>query len=239
MMRLDKYLSDCGACSRKEAKMYIKAGRVTVDGKAAVSGDDKINEESAVVCLNGRELEYSRFHYYMLNKPEGYITATEDRSQKTVLDLFPPEIQRLGIFPVGRLDKDTTGLLLLTNDGDFAHQVITPSKHIPKLYEAELDIPATEEDEVSFQNGIVFHDGIKCMPAKLERVSEDGRLVRVIVYEGKYHQVKRMFNSCGKTVLKLRRLAIGGLALGNQILPGCYKKMSFFEKNRVFLLEKE
>jgi len=233
-MRLDKYLTAVGACSRREAARLIRAGRVTVDGRAAASGDDQLDPENARVCLDGRELEYSRFHYYMLNKPAGVITATEDGRQKTVLDLLPPELRALGLFPVGRLDKDTTGLLLLTDDGDFAHRVISPSRHVPKRYRAELDLPITEEDERLFKSGIPLCNHITCLPAELIPVSPDRRTVRVTVYEGKYHQVKRMFSFCGKTVLSLEREAVGALELDEKLLPGCYKKLTEIEKNNVF-----
>ena len=237
-MRLDKYLVECGICSRKEAKSMIKAGRVAVDGITAGAGEDKLDPETAHVCVDGRELEYERYHYYMLNKPVGYITATEDGRQQTVLDLFPEEIQRQGIFPVGRLDKDTTGLLILTTDGEYAHKVISPTKHVPKLYEAVLNEPITEQDVLLFKKGIELSGNIQCLPAELYAVDGDMCTVRVTIFEGKYHQVKRMFAHCGKNVLQLKRLSIGALELDAKLLPGCYRKMTENEKNQAFFTKK-
>ena len=142
MIRLDKYLADAGAASRREAKAYIRRGEVTVDGVPARAPEQKI-AETAVVCLRGQVLRYQAYHYYMLHKPAGVLTATADRSQPTVLDLFPPELRRFGLVPAGRLDKDTTGLLLVTDDGDYVHRVITPKKHVPKVYFARTDGPVS------------------------------------------------------------------------------------------------
>ena len=157
MIRLDKYLADTGAASRREAKMYIRRGEVTVDGVPAAAPEQKVSE-TAVVCLRGQPLHYQTYHYYMLHKPSGVLTATSDRSQPTVLDLFPPELQRFGLVPAGRLDKDTTGLLLITDDGDYVHRVITPKKHVPKVYFARTDGMPTSADAERFADvgGVLF-----------------------------------------------------------------------------------
>ena len=173
MIRLDKYLADTGAASRREAKMYIRRGEVTVDGVPAAAPEQKI-AETAVVCLRGQPLHYQTYHYYMLHKPSGVLTATSDRSQPTVLDLFPPELQRFGLVPAGRLDKDTTGLLLITDDGDYVHRVITPKKHVPKVYFARTDGLPTSADAERFAQGVVLGDGTQCLPARLECLPEQG-----------------------------------------------------------------
>ena len=169
MIRLDKYLADTGAASRREAKAYIRRGEVTVDGVPARAPEQKV-AETAVVCLRGQPLRYQAYHYYMLHKPAGILTATADRSQPTVLDLFPPELRRFGLVPAGRLDKDTTGLLLITDDGDYVHRVITPKKHVPKVYFARTDGQPTSADVDHFAQGVVLGDGTQCLPARLERL---------------------------------------------------------------------
>ena len=176
MIRLDKYLADTGVASRREAKAYIRRGEVTVDGVPARAPEQKI-AETAVVCLRGQVLRYQAYHYYMLHKPAGVLTATADRSQPTVLDLFPPELRRFGLVPAGRLDKDTTGLLLVTDDGDYVHRVITPKKHVPKVYFARTDGQPTDADAERFAQGVVLGDGTQCLPARLELLPEQGTVL--------------------------------------------------------------
>lgn len=224
LMRLDKMISECGAASRKEIKQYIKQGRVSVDGVTAVSPEQKLDPETAAVTLDGRRLEYAKFHYYMLNKPAGVLSATDDGKQQTVLDLVTPEMRRMGLFPVGRLDKDTTGLLLLTDDGDFAHKVISPKSGIVKTYHACTETPADERDAEAFRQGIVLADGTKCLPAELVPLSDGSCLVKVM--EGKYHQVKRMLASRGKPVTLLDRVSIGGLELDESLARGQFRALS-------------
>ena len=171
--------------------------------------------------------------YYMLHKPSGVLTATSDRSQPTVLDLFPPELQRFGLVPAGRLDKDTTGLLLITDDGDYVHRVITPKKHVPKVYFARTDGMPTSADAERFAQGVVLGDGTQCLPARLECLPEQGGC-RVTVYEGKYHMVKRMLAGCGTPVLQLHRLSIGALTLDPALPPGAYRELSAEEAMLVF-----
>lgn len=234
MIRLDKYLADTGAASRREAKAYIRRGEVTVDGVPARAPEQKI-AETAVVCLCGQVLRYQAYHYYMLHKPAGVLTATADRSQPTVLDLFPPELRRFGLVPAGRLDKDTTGLLLVTDDGDYVHRVITPKKHVPKVYFARTDGQPTSADVDRFAQGVVLGDGTQCLPARLELLPEQGGC-RVTVYEGKYHMVKRMLAGCGTPVSQLHRLSIGALTLDPALSPGAYRELQPAEAMLVFSL---
>ena len=223
LMRLDKYLSDCGVASRKEIREIIRSGRVTVDGVAETNFARKIDSGSAV-ALDGSALAYEKHRYFMLNKPHGVLSATEDRDQATVLSLLLPEHKRLGLFPVGRLDKDTTGLLILTNDGDFAHKVISPKSEILKVYHAHTRLPVNAADIAAFKQGVTLSDGTLCLPAGLE-LCEDGSCL-VTVMEGKYHQVKRMLASRGKPVTALKRLKIGDLKLDESLKPGEYRPLT-------------
>ena len=214
MIRLDKYIADAAGLTRSEAGRAIRSGTVTVDGSVIRKPEQKIDESTAAVTLNGTPCTYSWFRYYLLDKPTGLITASKDSRQETVLDLFPPEIRKLDIAPVGRLDKDTSGLLLLTNDGEFAHRVISPKYAVPKVYLATVEHPLEPGDPERFRNGLVLADGTQCLPADLEILSEFDCLVTV--QEGKYHQVRRMLAAVGKPVLTLRRLSVGPL----QVEPG-------------------
>lgn len=224
LMRLDKMLADQGVASRKELREIIRSGRVCVDGATETHPERKLDPTLAAVTLDGERVGYRRFHYYMLDKPVGVVTATEDRRQRTVLDLLPAELRRLGLFPVGRLDKDTSGLLLLTDDGDFAHRVISPKSCVKKRYYAEVEGEADAQDALAFSRGIVLGDGTRCLPAELELLG-GGRCL-VTVMEGKYHQVRRMLASRGKPVLALRRLAVGGLRLEESLGPGGFRELS-------------
>lgn len=223
LMRLDKLLGDMGIASRSELKQMIRRGRVRVDGRAVTAPETKVDSESCRIALDGEELRYRSFHYYMMDKPAGVLSATEDGRQKTVLDLVSPEMRRMGLFPVGRLDKDTSGLLLLTNDGDFAHKVISPKAGIGKRYYAQVDGRLDEGDREAFRQGLVLGDGTKCLPAKLELLGEGACLVTVM--EGKYHQVKRMLASRGAPVKQLRRLSIGELQLEEDLGPGGWRAL--------------
>ena len=231
-IRLDKFLSDLGIAGRKELKQIIRSGRVTVDGKSVCVPETKVDCEHSAVAMDGRVLVYAKFHYYMMDKPCGVLTATEDGRQKTVLDLVTPEMRRMGIFPVGRLDKDTSGLLLLTDDGEFAHRVISPKSSVEKLYYAKVDGIPNEEDAAAFEKGIVLSDGTQCLPAVL-KISGDNSCY-VTVMEGKYHQVRRMLASRGKTVLELRRLSIGALALDDTLSPGEFRELEQCEIDSLF-----
>ena len=230
--RLDKLLSLSGKYSRSEARTLIRAGRVEVGGSVERRPEMKFDADSACVFVDGEALDCAEKRYFMLHKPAGVLSATEDLRQETVLDLLPAAYRNMGLFPVGRLDKDTTGLLLLTNDGDFAHRVISPKKHVPKVYRAELDGSPDETDVAAFARGIVLADGTKCLPAKLELPLPG--VGRVTVYEGKYHQVKRMFAACGKPVIALHRESVGGLCLDPALGPGQFRALMPDELALVF-----
>ncbi|MGE4352975.1 MAG: pseudouridine synthase [Oscillospiraceae bacterium] len=232
-LRLDKILSEAGVASRREAKAWLKAGRVTVDGTAVHGGEKKFDPGVSVICVDGHKITHAKYRYFIMNKPVGVITATEDRSQETVIDLLPPELRRLELFPVGRLDKDTSGLLILTNDGAYAHSVISPKKHVAKVYLAGVDAPLQSGDALRFSEGIVLADGTECLPGSLEILSK--YRCRVTIHEGKYHQVRRMLAACGKHVLTLHREAIGGLRLDEKLPHGEVRELLSGEREWVFL----
>ena len=233
MLRLDKILADTGRWSRSEARALIRAGRAAVDGVPCLRPEEKADPERDAVCVDGVPLRWQRRVCLMLDKPAGVLSATEDRTQKTVLDLLPPEYRRMGLFPVGRLDRDTTGLLLLTDDGDLAHEILSPKKHVPKRYRAEVAAPLSAADAAAFAEGLTLADGTRCLPAGLE-LAADGRVCFVTVFEGKYHQVKRMLASRGCPVTALRRLRIGALELDASLGPGGWRELDETELMRVF-----
>lgn len=214
-VRLDKVLSELGVASRRELKQIIRSGRVSVNGQTVTEPERHIDPDTDEICLDGEILRLRRFRYFMMDKPAGVLSVTEDRKQQTVLDLLPTELKRLGLFPVGRLDKDTEGLLILTNDGDFAHRVISPRSGVEKRYRAEVEGIPDEDDARAFAEGLILADGTHCLPAKLEITG--GNVCFVTVMEGKYHQVKRMLASRGKPVQRLRRLSVGELEIGEDL----------------------
>ena len=211
MERLDKFLCDSGVGTRSQVKGILKGGRVTVDGKAERDGSRKIDPAAQTVCLDGQQLQGARRLVGMLNKPAGYVTATEDRQEKTVMELLPPEWVRMDMKPVGRLDKATEGLLLFTNDGDLLHRLISPKKEVPKVYYARHESEATQEDVQAFAQGLVLRDGTQCLPAVLQPLGAGESMITVC--EGKYHQVRRMMASRGMTVSYLERRKEGALEL--------------------------
>lgn len=223
LMRLDKLLGECTEHSRSSLSKLIKNGAVSVNGVTVTVPELKLNPEETEITLFGKMVEYKRFYYFMLNKPEGLLSASEDKKQKTVIDLFPPELRKRGLFPVGRLDKDTTGLLLITDDGAFAHKVISPRSEIVKTYRAETSALVDTADIEAFRNGIILANGLRCLPAELEPLPDGSCLVRV--REGKYHQVKRMLAARGKPVLSLERLQIGDLKLDNALKRGQFREL--------------
>ena len=213
MERLDKFLCDSGAGTRSQVKAILKSGRVTVDGKPEKDPGRKIYSAVQSICLDGERLGGMRRAVVMLNKPAGFVTATEDPVEKTVMELIPAEWKHLDLKPVGRLDKATEGLLLFTNDGDLLHRLISPKKEVPKIYYARHEGEAGPEDVEAFASGLTLRDGTVCLPAKLEPLGPGESLVTVC--EGKYHQVRRMMASRGMTVLYLERRQEGSLTLGN------------------------
>ena len=213
MERLDKFLCDSGAGTRSQVKLILKAGRVTVDGKVIKDNSCKIDPEKQEICLDGEILGGKRRCVVMLNKPAGFVTATEDPVERTVMELLPADMKHLDLKPVGRLDKATEGLLLFTNDGDLLHRLISPKKEVPKIYYARHEGTATAEDVAAFAVGLTLRDGTVCLSAKLEPLGAGESLVTVC--EGKYHQVRRMMASRNMTVLYLERRQEGNLTLGD------------------------
>ena len=213
MERLDKFLADRGAGTRSQVKLLLKAGRVTVDGTVERDSGRKIDPAAQQICLDGQLLGENRVLVVMLNKPAGYVTATEDPVEKTVMELLPPELKNRDLKPVGRLDKATEGLLLFTNDGQLLHRLISPKKEVPKVYYARHEGEAVREDVDAFGKGLTLRDGTVCLPAVLEPIGAGESLITVC--EGKYHQVRRMMASRGMTVTYLERRAEGPLTLGS------------------------
>ena len=212
MERLEKFLCDCGVGTRSQVKLILKAGRVTVDGKPEKDNSRKVDPATQEICLDGQRLGAVGTVMVMLNKPAGYVTATEDKSEKTVMELLPPQLRNLELKPVGRLDKMTEGLLLFTNDGELLHRLISPKKQVPKVYYARHEGTAGEEDIRAFREGMTLKDGTQCLPAKLEPLGEGESLITVC--EGKYHQVRRMMAARGMHVAYLERRQEGSLTLG-------------------------
>lgn len=221
MERLDKLLAGTGKWSRREVKALVRQGLVRVDGRLAASAEDKLDPAAAIITVAGETISLCRFTYVMLHKPAGVLTATEDRKQPTVLDLLPPELRRIGLAPVGRLDKDTEGLLLLTNDGELAHRLLSPKYHVDKRYLARVDGELSATDAEAFARGMTLGGGLECLPAGLELLP--GHACIVTLREGKFHQVKRMLAARGAPVLYLKRLSMGPLVLEDSLAAGAYR----------------
>ena len=224
LKRLDRLLGELGVATRSELRQIIRSGRVSVDGVTVTQPERKFDGERCALALDGQPLAYREKRTYMMDKPAGVLSATEDSRQRTVLDLLPPELRRMGLFPVGRLDKDTSGLLLLTNDGELAHRIISPKSGIPKRYLAQVEGEVGAEDVRAFREGLTLGDGTRCLPAELEPLGEGRCLVTVL--EGKYHQVKRMLASRGKPVRALRRLSVGALELDGSLGAGEFRELT-------------
>lgn len=233
--RLDKIIASTGKFSRREVKALIRQGLVLVNGSPARSPEEKYDPEGVELIVNGETLTYRRYTWLMLNKPAGVLSATEDGKGKTVLDLLPEELQRQNLFPVGRLDKDTEGLLLLTNEGGLAHDLLTPRRHVDKVYYTRVAGCLAEEDCRAFLSGMTLEDGLQCLPAGLEILSAaNGESeAYVTLREGKFHQVKRMLAQCGKPVLYLKRVRMGNLTLDPELSPGEFR---FLTEEEVGLL---
>lgn len=227
-MRLDKYLAEMGVGTRQEVKKQIRQGKVTVNGTVVKAADTKIDETCDEVTIGSRNISYVSYEYYMLNKPGGVVSATEDRRDTTVIDLIKDK-KRKDLFPVGRLDKDTEGLLLITNDGDLAHRLLAPKKHVDKVYYAKIDGMVTEEDVKRFAEGIDIgaEEEEMTRPAKLDIMkSAEESEIRLTIHEGKFHQVKRMFLAVGKEVTYLKRERMGTLCLDENLKPGEYRLLT-------------
>ena len=228
MERLDKILANTGRWSRKEVRELVRAGRVSVDGVVARTPEEK-HDPGAWFQVDGQTISGERLVYLMLHKPAGLVSATEDPREPTVLSLLPQHLQRAGLFPAGRLDKDTEGLLLLTNDGPLAHRLLSPKRHVDKLYYVQVEGRLDEGDAAAFQQGVTLEDGLVCLPACLE-ILEDGEAGLVTLREGKYHQVKRMLASRGKPVRYLKRLSMGPLTLDPALAPGAWRPLNEEER---------
>lgn len=220
-IRLDKYLADMGLGTRTEVKKDIKKGRISVNGEIIKSPEYKIDTQTDAVLADGKEIAYEELIYYMLNKPQGVVSATEDRRDKTVLDLIS-EKKRKDLFPVGRLDKDTEGLLLITNDGELAHNLLAPKKHVDKKYFVRLKAPLSEENRKRLEEGVDIGEDKLTLPAQVFVLNEERDEAEIIIREGKFHQIKRMFHAVGNEVVFLKRLSMGSLVLDEALLPGEY-----------------
>lgn len=226
-MRLDKYLSACGFGTRSEVKRLIRSGAVRVGGCDKISAETKLNEESAEVYVDGVRAVYRRFVYLMLNKPSGYLSAVWDREKPVVTDLVPPEYAHFDVFPAGRLDIDTVGLMILTNDGGLAHRILSPKNHVPKTYIARVDGSVDDAEVNAFRFGMDLGD-FTTKPAELDVISvSDGvSECRVTISEGKFHQIKRMFEKVGRRVIFLRRIAMNGLVLDESLREGELRELT-------------
>ncbi len=223
MERIDKIIASQGQYSRKEVKALIAKGRVAADGRVVTSSSEKADPLTMKLTIDGKPLEFKRNLYLILNKPKGFVSATEDREHPTVLELVPQEYRGRELFPAGRLDRDTTGLMIITDDGMLAHNILAPKKHVPKLYHVELDIPVTEEMRVGFSEGVMLNDGI-CKAADLVKTGE--KTAEVTLREGRYHQIKRMFGCFGAEVVELKRLGMGKLTLPGDLAEGECRELS-------------
>lgn len=233
MERLDKILSNLGYGSRKELKGIVKKGLVKVNEEVIKDNGFQIDPEKDKISINGEEIYYRKYIYLLMNKPEGVVSATSDKYDTTVVDLLEAEDAIFEPFPIGRLDKDTVGLLLLTNDGELNHRLISPKWHVDKVYYARIDKVVTESDIKQFKKGVVLDDGYKCMPGKLEIIGDynEGSEVHITIQEGKFHQVKRMFESVGKKVVYLRRVKFGPLDIDENLDEGQYRELTEEEIN--------
>ena len=223
MERLDKVISEQTEYSRKDIKKLVSSKRVTLNGDVVLKSDIKVDINKDKISIDGKEICYQKNVYLILNKPMGYISATEDRSQKTVLDLIDSKYNHREMFPAGRLDKDTTGMMIITDDGNFAHNILSPKKHIKKIYEVTIDIPVNEEMRKGFEEGIDLNDG-KCKTASLEKIGEYE--AKVTLTEGRYHQIKRMFGCFGAKVIKLHRICMGSLYLPEDLEEGKSRELT-------------
>lgn len=233
MERIDKIIASQGRYSRKEVKALIAKRRIAVDGRVVSSSSEKADPMTMLLTVDGKPLEFKRNLYLVLNKPKGYVSATEDREHPTVLELVPQEYRGRDLFPAGRLDRDTTGLMIITDDGVLAHNILAPKKHVPKRYHVELDIPVTEEMRLGFSEGVMLNDGV-CKAADLIKTGE--KTAEVTLREGRYHQIKRMFGCFGAEVVELKRLGMGRLTLPEDLAEGECREMS--EEELALLQEK-
>ena len=227
MYRLDRILSEAGAASRKELRAMIRAGRVTVDGAVVTDERQKFDAAAIRVCIDAQPVRLWAPVLIMLHKPAGFLTAADDPKARTVMELVPEQYRKLGVMPVGRLDKDTEGLLLLTDDGALAHDLLAPKKHVDKVYFVRTDGVLNDADCAAFAAGITLGDGLSCLPARLEIIKSGAQSEALVtIHEGKFHQIKRMLASCGKPVVYLKRLSMGTLTLDEKLSKGEYRLLT-------------
>ncbi len=226
IQRIDKIISSQMNISRNDARSLVKGGSVSCDGSIVTDSSFKADAEKSEITVNGKPLFYKEHIYIMMNKPEGVVSATNDPKTKTVIDIVPENLKRKNLFPAGRLDKDTVGFMLITDDGDFAHRILSPSKHVEKTYIAHLRDTLSGEGKAILEKGAVLSDGTECMDARVRLIDDDGKKVEITIREGKYHQIKRMFASVGNEVVFLKRIAMGGLCLDESLLPGECREIS-------------
>jgi 16S rRNA pseudouridine516 synthase len=233
MERIDKVLSNLGHGTRKEVKALLKKGKIEIDGIIVSDNTMKIDPEKVTIKVSGEEIKYRKFIYLIMNKPAGVVSATVDNHDETVIDLIDQEYHAFKPFPIGRLDKDTVGLLFITNDGELNHKLIAPKNHVDKVYYAQINKACDEKDVATFKKGVVLDDKYQCMPAILEilKADENGSEVMITIQEGKFHQVKRMFESVDKKVVFLRRISFGPLKLDENLCEGQYRELTDEELN--------
>lgn len=234
LQRLDKLIASQGRFSRREVQELIKNGAVKVNGITVRDRGAKSDDEKDIICVNGEQLDFQRFVYIMLNKPKGVVSATNDKNEKTVIDLVPKEFKGRNLFPAGRLDITTTGFVLVTDDGDFAHRILSPKNHIEKTYEARLAESVTEGQLEAVRNGIGLKDGTKCLPTKVTVLADGEKpLVEIKICEGKYHQIKRMFAAAGNGVIELKRTQMGRLTLDPSLKEGECRLLDAHEVQKI------
>lgn len=234
LQRLDKLIASQGRFSRREVQELIKNGAVKVNGITVRDRGAKSDDEKDIICVNGEQLDFQRFVYIMLNKPKGVVSATNDKNEKTVIDLVPKEFKGRNLFPAGRLDITTTGFVLVTDDGDFAHRILSPKNHIEKTYVARLAESVTEGQLEAVRNGIELKDGTKCLPAKVTVLADSEKpLVEIKICEGKYHQIKRMFAAAGNGVIELKRTQMGRLTLDPNLKEGECRLLDAHEVQKI------
>lgn len=232
MLRLDKFLCDAGIGSRSQVKVFLKQGLIKVNGEIIKRPEFKVEEEQDSVTFQGKEIKYRKYVYYMLNKPKGVVSATRDNLDRTVTDLIKDSGHQ-NLFPVGRLDKDTEGLLIMTNDGDLAHRLLSPKKHVDKVYYVELDKMLTEEGRRMPETGIDIGEEKPTLPANAQRITDTS--LYLTIREGKYHQVKRMLKAVGCEVTYLKRIAMGAISLDKNLPCGCYRELTEEERKKILL----
>ena len=232
MLRLDKFLCDAGIGSRSQVKVFLKQGLIKVNGEIIKRPEFKVEEEQDSVTFQGKEINYRKYVYYMLNKPKGVVSATRDNLDRTVTDLIKDSGHQ-NLFPVGRLDKDTEGLLIMTNDGDLAHRLLSPKKHVDKVYYVELDKMLTEEGRRMLETGIDIGEEKPTLPANAQRITDTS--LYLTIREGKYHQVKRMLKAVGCEVTYLKRIAMGAISLDKNLPCGCYRELTEEERKKILL----